>query len=86
MHFRKEQKKRDLISFVGGPGGGCDEQDREFFNPEKYKVRNVLSIRSMLTSNSLKTQDHPFRPKRLRKINPVRIQQPFAISPTSDDA
>jgi hypothetical protein len=22
----------------GGPGGGCDEKDRAFFNPEKYKV------------------------------------------------
>ena len=23
----------------GGPGGGCDEKDRCFFNPHKYKVR-----------------------------------------------
>jgi proline iminopeptidase len=22
----------------GGPGGGCDEKDRGFFNPNKYKV------------------------------------------------
>ncbi|KAL0564492.1 hypothetical protein V5O48_017553, partial [Marasmius crinis-equi] len=24
--------------FVGGPGGGCDEKDRSFFNPHKYKI------------------------------------------------
>jgi hypothetical protein len=23
---------------AGGPGGGCDEKDRSFFNPNKYKV------------------------------------------------
>ncbi|KAG7089504.1 hypothetical protein E1B28_011183 [Marasmius oreades] len=22
----------------GGPGGGCDDQDRSFFNPHKYKI------------------------------------------------
>lgn len=28
-----------LVIFVhGGPGGGCSEQDRGFFNPEKWKV------------------------------------------------
>jgi hypothetical protein len=24
--------------YGGGPGGGCDEKDRSFFNPNKYKV------------------------------------------------
>lgn len=29
----------------GGPGGGCDEKDRSFFNPNKYKVwRTCLSF------------------------------------------
>ena len=27
-----------LLALVGGPGGGTDERDRLFFNPEKYKV------------------------------------------------
>jgi len=27
-----------VIFLHGGPGGGCDERDRSFFNPEKYKV------------------------------------------------
>ncbi|KAF8260022.1 proline iminopeptidase [Lactarius quietus] len=27
-----------VIFLHGGPGGGCDEKDRGFFNPAKYKV------------------------------------------------
>ncbi|KAL5504175.1 hypothetical protein ACEPAH_8248 [Sanghuangporus vaninii] len=27
-----------VVFLHGGPGGGCDEQDRCFFNPEKYKI------------------------------------------------
>ena len=27
-----------MVFLHGGPGGGCDEKDRQFFNPEKYKV------------------------------------------------
>lgn len=28
-----------LVVFLhGGPGGGTDAKDRQFFNPEKYKV------------------------------------------------
>ncbi|KAI0034252.1 proline iminopeptidase [Vararia minispora EC-137] len=27
-----------VIFLHGGPGGGCDERDRSFFNPDKYKV------------------------------------------------
>ncbi|PBL03527.1 proline iminopeptidase [Armillaria gallica] len=27
-----------VIFLHGGPGGGCDEKDRSFFNPEKYKI------------------------------------------------
>ncbi|KAH8118001.1 proline iminopeptidase [Phellopilus nigrolimitatus] len=27
-----------LFSYMAGPGGGCDEKDRSFFNPEKYKI------------------------------------------------
>jgi hypothetical protein len=28
-----------LVVFLhGGPGGGTDPKDRQFFNPEKYKV------------------------------------------------
>ena len=26
----------------GGPGGGCDEKDRSFFNPNKYKVWQLV--------------------------------------------
>ncbi|PAV16141.1 proline iminopeptidase [Pyrrhoderma noxium] len=27
-----------VVFLHGGPGGGCDEKDRCFFNPEKYKI------------------------------------------------
>ncbi|KAI0316053.1 proline iminopeptidase [Amylostereum chailletii] len=27
-----------VVFLHGGPGGGCDERDRAFFNPDKYKV------------------------------------------------
>ncbi|KAF9267825.1 proline iminopeptidase [Marasmius fiardii PR-910] len=27
-----------VIFLHGGPGGGCDEQDRSFFSPHKYKI------------------------------------------------
>ncbi|KAF8917503.1 proline iminopeptidase [Mucidula mucida] len=27
-----------VIFLHGGPGGGCDKQDRSFFNPQKYKI------------------------------------------------
>ncbi|KAG7451222.1 proline iminopeptidase [Guyanagaster necrorhizus] len=27
-----------VIFLHGGPGGGCDEKDRSFFNPKKYKI------------------------------------------------
>ena len=27
----------------GGPGGGCEEKDRGFFNPNKYKVGCALA-------------------------------------------
>ncbi|THV07330.1 proline iminopeptidase [Dendrothele bispora CBS 962.96] len=27
-----------VIFLHGGPGGGCDEKDRSFFNPHKYKI------------------------------------------------
>jgi len=27
-----------VVFLHGGPGGGCDEKDRSFFNPNKYKV------------------------------------------------
>ncbi|KAJ7903437.1 proline iminopeptidase [Mycena olivaceomarginata] len=28
-----------VVFLHGGPGGGCDEKDRSFFNPVKYKVK-----------------------------------------------
>lgn len=30
----------------GGPGGGTDPKDREFFNPEQYKVRSYSILHS----------------------------------------
>ncbi|KLO17410.1 peptidase S33, proline iminopeptidase 1 [Schizopora paradoxa] len=27
-----------VVFLHGGPGGGCDEKDRSFFNPEKYRI------------------------------------------------
>ncbi|EGG93749.1 Proline iminopeptidase [gamma proteobacterium IMCC1989] len=27
-----------VLFIHGGPGGGCSEQDRRFFNPEKYRI------------------------------------------------
>lgn len=27
-----------VVFLHGGPGGGVDPKDRQFFNPEKYKV------------------------------------------------
>ncbi|KAJ7274323.1 proline iminopeptidase [Mycena haematopus] len=27
-----------VVFLHGGPGGGCDEKDRSFFNPNKYKI------------------------------------------------
>ncbi|KAG1895334.1 Alpha/Beta hydrolase protein [Suillus fuscotomentosus] len=37
-------KEGDPVVFLhGGPGGGTDPEDRQFFNPEKYKVRNRKS-------------------------------------------
>ncbi|KAH8994917.1 proline iminopeptidase [Lactarius akahatsu] len=35
LHYEVSGKKNGT---PGGPGGGCDEKDRGFFNPEKYKV------------------------------------------------
>ncbi|KAI5119416.1 hypothetical protein M0805_009867 [Coniferiporia weirii] len=32
------EKGTPVVFLHGGPGGGCDEQDRSFFNPEKYKI------------------------------------------------
>ena len=36
--------KHILLNFLrgGGPGGGCDEKDRSFFNPNKYKVWQLV--------------------------------------------
>ncbi|KAN0139016.1 Alpha/Beta hydrolase fold [Lactarius tabidus] len=40
LHYEVSGKKSGtpVIFLHGGPGGGCDEKDRSFFNPEKYKV------------------------------------------------
>ena len=27
-----------VLFIHGGPGGGCSEEDRRFFNPEKYRI------------------------------------------------
>lgn len=32
-----------VVFLHGGPGGGVDPKDRQFFNPEKYKVRLPVS-------------------------------------------
>lgn len=29
------------LFLLGGPGGGTDPKDRQFFDPSKYKVRSV---------------------------------------------
>ena len=35
----------------GGPGGGCDEKDRSFFNPNKYKVWRLVLFPSKQPSD-----------------------------------
>lgn len=31
-------KSTPIMYFHGGPGGGCDEKDKEFFDPKKHRV------------------------------------------------
>ncbi|ETW83268.1 epoxide hydrolase [Heterobasidion irregulare TC 32-1] len=40
LHYEVSGNKEGApVIFVhGGPGGGCDSQDRGFFNPDRYKV------------------------------------------------
>lgn len=38
--------------YGGGPGGGCDEKDRSFFNPNKYKVWRLVPFPSKQPSDN----------------------------------
>ena len=73
----------------GGPGGGCDEKDRSFFNPNKYKVRDDSQPQSnhYLIMNVI---GHLPGSERSWKVYSVRGQMlslsfDEAIDPFSDD-
>ena len=42
VHYMHSTSSVDILPIVvflhGGPGSGVDPRDRQFFNPEKYKV------------------------------------------------
>ncbi|OCB84646.1 proline iminopeptidase [Sanghuangporus baumii] len=55
-----------VVFLHGGPGGGCDEQDRCFFNPEKYKaIRHVKYSNAGSTLSLAYAESHPDRVKSL---------------------
>ena len=46
-----------VVFLHGGPGGGVDPKDRQFFNPVKYKVCPFLSVYTLAEASEL---DCPF--------------------------
>lgn len=41
--FSGNREGTPVVFLHGGPGGGCDDKDRSFFNPNKYRVRAPTS-------------------------------------------
>jgi hypothetical protein len=62
-----------VVFLHGGPGGGCDEKDRSFFNPTKYKVKKDKLKTTFGCQISDPSPDHPVRPAWSRKVYPVRV-------------